>query len=121
MVVVRINEIKSCWSLPPHRRELKVLLSPKRHRTSPDIGMGMVTIPPGESGNSHFHEIEQETWFIVSGRGKLTIGKEVVDLEPNMVVVAPEGVPHQIVNDGGEELKALFIFTPAGPEEEFLV
>lgn len=121
MIVVRINEIKSYWSLPPHHRELKVLLSPKIHGTSPNLGMGLVTIPPGESGNKHTHDIEQETWFIVSGRGKLSIGDETVELEQDMVVVAPAGVQHQIINNGREELKALFIFTPAGPEEKFLV
>ena len=121
MVVVRMDEIKPFWSKPPNHRELKVLLSPKIHGTSKMLGMGMVTVPPGESGNTHSHETEQETWFIISGRGKLSIGDETVELEPNMIVVAPTGMPHQIINDGNDELKALFIFTPAGPEEEFLV
>jgi len=117
--MTHVKEVTSYWSKPPHHRELKVLLSPKIHGTSKMLGMGMVTIPPGESGNTHSHDIEQETWFIVSGRGKLSIGDETVELEPNMVGVAPAGVPHQIINDGSDELKALFIFTPAGPEEEF--
>ena len=117
MIVIHANEVKSYWSPPPHQRELKVLLSPKIHGTSKLIGMGMVNILPGESGNSHCHQKEQETWYIISGNGKLKIGKEEIQLEPDMVVVAPAGIEHQILNTGDEILKALFIFNPAGPEE----
>ena len=115
------DDVMPFWSSPPNRRALKVLLSPKIHPTSSNIGIGLVTIPPGGTGNSHSHDVEQETWYVVSGKGKLIIGEETVQVTPDMVVVAPSGVVHQILNDGEEELKALFIFTPAGPEEEFIV
>jgi len=120
-VTVHSESVKPFLSASPHQRELKVLLSPKLHGTSPNLSIGLVTIPPGESGNSHFHAAEQETWYVLSGFGKLVIGDERVDLKPDMVVVAPVGVTHQIINDGKEILKALFIFSPAGPEEEFIV
>ena len=117
MVIVKASEVNSYISPHPHRRELRVLLSPKIHHTSKLLGMGMVTIQPGECGNPHTHEGEQETWFVISGEGKLIIGEEEVHLEPDMLIVAPAGVPHQIFNDGCDVLKALFIFSPAGPEE----
>lgn len=121
MLVVKASEVKPFISPLPHQRELKVLLSPKIHHTSNLLGMGMVTIQPGQSGNPHLHEKEQETWFVISGHGKLVIGEEEVALEPEIVVVAPTGIPHQIINDSREILKALFIFTPAGPEEPHLL
>jgi len=121
IISIKADHVKSFWSKPPYHRELKVLLSPKIHHTSENLGLGMVRIPPGESGNAHWHNEEQETWFILSGRGKLVIGEDSIELVPNMVVVVPFGVQHQIINDGNEELEALFIFTPAGPEEDFIV
>ena len=121
VIAIHLNEVKPFQTSAPHQRELKVLLSPKVHGTSPHLSIGLVTIPPGESGNSHFHTAEQETWYVLSGFGKLIVGDERVELEPDMVVVAPVGVTHQIINDGNEILKALFIFSPAGPEEEFIV
>lgn len=121
VVAIKAGEVKPFWSAPPYHRELKVLLSPKIHNTSDGLGMGLVTIPQGESGNMHTHGIVQETWFIISGSGKLIVGSDTISLEPNMMVVAPSGVPHQILNDGIDELKALFMFSPAGPEEEFIV
>ena len=121
MIVVKASEVTPFISPLPHRRELRVLLSPKVHHTSNLIGMGMVTVKPGESGNPHVHTVEQETWFIISGTGKIIVGDEIVELEPEMVVVAPAGVDHQIKNDGNQVLKAIFIFTPAGPEEPHLL
>lgn len=121
MIVTYAKDVKSYWSKPPYHRELKVLLSPRIHGTSPQISIGMVTIPPGESGNEHCHSVEQEAWYVISGRGKLKIGKMEVDLEPEMVVVAPAGEKHQIINTGNEPLKTLFLFTPAGPEEPFII
>jgi mannose-6-phosphate isomerase-like protein (cupin superfamily) len=121
VITSKVDQVKPFWSSPPHKRELKVLLSPKVHGTSPQLSIGMVSIPPGESGDPHFHDTEQETWFVISGTGKLVVGEEEVKLEADMVVVAPAGVPHQIINDGSQVLKALFIFTPAGPEEPFIV
>ncbi len=121
MIVNKTKNVKPFWSSLPYHRELKVLLSPKIHGTSPQLSIGVVTIPPGESGNRHLHHTEQETWYILSGEGKLIIGHEEINLEPEMVVVAYAGEKHQIKNTGNEPLKALFIFTPAGPEENFII
>ena len=76
----------------------------------------MVILPPGESGDPHTHVDSQEAWYVVSGRGKLRVGGEEAELIPDTVIVAPAGVEHQIMNDGKEPLKAIFIFSPAGPE-----
>ncbi len=81
--------------------------------------MGMVELPPGESGDPHTHEASQEAWYVISGTGKLRVGTEEAQLAPDMVVVAPPRIAHQIINDGEEPLKALFLFSPAGPEENY--
>jgi quercetin dioxygenase-like cupin family protein len=69
IISMKASQAKPFWSKPPHQRKLKVLLSPKIHQTSSLIGMGMVTIAPGESGNLHQHGAEQLTWYILSGLG----------------------------------------------------
>jgi putative monooxygenase len=119
MFVINAQDVKGIVTPPPHNRLLKVLLSPDTAGTSSLISLGMVLLPPGESGDPHFHETEQETWFVVSGNGKLKIGDEVAELRKDTVVVAPAGVEHQIINDGEEELKAIFIFSPSGPELQY--
>lgn len=118
MIVVRADEVEGYWTPPPHHRQLKVLLSPSVQEVSKDLSVGMVILPPGEAGHPHRHEKEQETWFVISGQGRLRVGSEVAELSPDTVVVAPPGEEHQILNTGKEPLKVLFLFTPAGPEEE---
>lgn len=120
MILIHTDQVEAWWSPPPHHRELKVLLSPTLQDVSKDLAIGMVTLPPGESGNAHTHQDSQECWYIISGKGKLKVGDEVAELVPDSVVVAPKGIEHQILNDGDEPLKALFLFSPAGPEEEVL-
>ena len=105
---------------PPHQRKLKVLLSPALQDVPNNVSIGMVVLPPGSSGDPHIHEGSQETWYVVSGKGKLRIGSEEIELVPDTVVVAPQGIEHQIFGDIQETLKAIFIFSPAGPEEELL-
>jgi mannose-6-phosphate isomerase-like protein (cupin superfamily) len=106
-------------SPPPHQRELKILLSPALQAVSKGLSMGLVVLPPGESGDPHVHDDSQEAWYVISGKGKLRVGSEVAQLAPDMVVVAPAKLEHQIINDGNEPLKALFLFSPAGPEENY--
>jgi mannose-6-phosphate isomerase-like protein (cupin superfamily) len=120
MIVIRAEDVKSRWTPPPHHRELKVLLSPALHDTYAGLSIGMVVLGPGESGDPHHHPTEQETWFIISGRGKLKVGNQEAELVLDSVIVAPAGVEHQIMSSVDEPLKALFIFTPAGPEEQYL-
>ncbi len=121
MIRIQADDVKGWWSPPPHQRKLKILLSPQQYDSSELLSMGVVVLPPGESGDAHVHEAEQETWFVISGRGKLKVGEEMAELVPDCVVVAPKGVEHQIINDGEETLKALFIFSPAGPETQYLL
>ncbi len=120
MRAIKLKDISPFWSSPPHHRKLSVLISPKLGNSSDNLGLGIVEIPPGESGNVHAHADEQESWYIISGHGRIIIGDEVIELEPDMAITAQKNLPHQIINDSDEFLKAIFIFSPAGPEQEFI-
>jgi mannose-6-phosphate isomerase-like protein (cupin superfamily) len=120
MIVIRADEVKGIWTKDPHHRELKVLLSPFLQDVSKDLAIGMVTIPPGEKGDPHTHHVEQEVWYGLAGRGVLRIGDKEAELGPDTIVVAPSGIEHQILNPGKETMRALFIFTPAGPEKSHI-
>jgi mannose-6-phosphate isomerase-like protein (cupin superfamily) len=84
------------------------------------LGMGLVIIPPDQSSSPHLHEYEQEVWYVISGQGVFRIGEEEIVVGPDTVVVSPPGIVHQIESTAEDELKALFIFTPAGPETQYL-
>ena len=80
----------------------------------------MVILPPGFTSSPHVHAAEQEVWYVISGSGRVRIGDEEAELRPDTIVVAPPGVEHQLINDGTEDLKAIWLFTPAGPEMNYM-
>jgi len=80
----------------------------------------MVILPPGFTSSPHVHATEQEVWYIISGSGRVRIGDEEAELRPDTIAVAPPGVEHQLINDGTEDLKAIWLFTPAGPEMNYM-
>jgi mannose-6-phosphate isomerase-like protein (cupin superfamily) len=120
MVIVYADGISGWVNPPPHERTLKVLLSPNFQPITQGLGMGMVILPAGRSSSAHTHETEQEVWYVVSGWGRVRIGDEEAEIRPDTVVVAPPGLAHQLINDGEDDLKAIWLFTPAGPEVNYL-
>jgi mannose-6-phosphate isomerase-like protein (cupin superfamily) len=120
MIVVHAQDVKGWVSPPPHQRTLKVLLSPSLQDVAQGVGMGMVILPPGLTSPPHLHETEQEVWYVVSGTGRIRVGREEAEVGPDTIVVSPPGVEHQVINDGLETLKAIWLFTPAGPEVSYL-
>lgn len=70
------------------------------------MGVHVRTVPPGLAGtNRHFHTVEEEWAYVLSGRGKLRIGPLTVDVGPGHFAGFPPGPrPHHFVNDGDEDL-----------------
>ncbi len=72
------------------------------------IGLSRIKVyeQPGPDGviggGAHFHSVSAESYFVVSGTGKLELlsfqGFEVLDLEPNKVVYFQPGVIHRVCN-----------------------
>ncbi len=117
--VVRIADVEGWMTDPPYDRELKVLLSPQLHAIR-SVAIGLMSLAPGKTSGLHSHETAEEVWYIISGRGKARIGDDTYEVEPDMVVFGPPGIPHGYVNDGTETLRALFILSPAGDERRIL-
>ena len=122
MLIVSADQVTGWVNLPPHERTLKVLLSPTRQPVTQGLGlgMGMVILPAGRTSWAHSHETEEEVWHAVSGCGRVRIGDEMAEIRPDTVVVGPPGVAHQLINDGEQDLKAVWIFTPVGAEVNYL-
>lgn len=116
-LVIREKDVKPFVSPLPFNRTLRVLLSPSRAEAAPGVAFGAVEVGPNQVSPPHSHDVEQEAWYVISGRGTIRVGDTVVEVEPGTVVVSPPRVEHQLTNPGPDVLKALFIFSPAGPEE----
>jgi mannose-6-phosphate isomerase-like protein (cupin superfamily) len=70
------------------------------------------SIPPGRA-KPHYHEYE-EVAYILAGEGVLHMGGESTRVEPGSCIHFPRREPHILENVGGETLRVLGIFHPAG-------
>ncbi len=121
MIIVKAADIAGVTTPPPYERTLKLLISPEMQPVGRGLGMGLLSLPPGHCSAPHSHEQEQETWYIISGEGNFRVGDEEAIVGADAVVVSPPRLVHQVTNTGKEELRILWIFTPAGPETQWLV
>ena len=120
MIIAKSSEAKGFLTPSPHRRELKVLISPSVQADVEGLAVGMTILPPGETSSFHAHERECETWIIVSGRGEVRVGDERQPVEPETVIFLKPHILHQISNTGEVPLRMFWIYTPPGEEKSIL-
>jgi mannose-6-phosphate isomerase-like protein (cupin superfamily) len=131
--------LKKYWSIPERQVETSVVLGDGRwfsyrqplvrHRdeTSPiDCPFGHVQriVTGGEGGvanvhvvkvikgTPHTHEGYDETYFVLSGTGTITLGQETHPLRPGSVAVIPAGVLHSLEASAESELEFIIFGTP---------
>lgn len=78
------------------------------------ILVGLNSFEPGQEHALHAHEGMDKVYQVLSGRGRFLLEGEEIPMEAGIMLVAPEGVPHGIRNDGDERLVVLAILAP-GP------
>ena len=120
MIIARSSEAKGFMTPAPHKRELKVLISPGLQREVEGLAVGMTILPPGESSSFHSHEAECETWIVVAGHGEVRVGDERQPVGPETVVFLKPNIKHQITNTGQSPLRMFWIYTPPGGEKSIL-
>jgi len=78
------------------------------------ILVGLNAFEPGQEHALHAHAGMDKVYVVVAGRGRFLLEGEEIAMEPGMLLVAPEGVPHGVRNDGEARLVVLAMLAP-GP------
>ena len=80
------------------------------------LGISMARVPPGkESFALHVHTVHEEWIYVLSGRGRVRLDDEALDLGPGDFVGFPPGGPaHLVVNSGDVDL----VFLQGGDRRE---
>jgi mannose-6-phosphate isomerase-like protein (cupin superfamily) len=73
--------------------------------------------PPGFAPPLHRHAVEDEMFYVLSGRAQFQCGGQVLDAGPGDFVMLPVGLAHSFIVGPDEPLRALQITTPSGFEE----
>ena len=68
---------------------------------------------PGQSVTPHHHREIEEVYYIVEGRGVMTVGDEQREIAAGDAVFIPRGHRHTLANTGTEPIKLLLVCGPA--------
>lgn len=74
------------------------------------MSLGLYALPAGGVDPQQPHS-EDEVYYIISGRGQITVGKETQAVQPGSIVFVAAHVPHKF-HTITEDLKILVFFAP---------
>ena len=119
---VHVRDGQGLVTPEPHKREVRVLLSPLLQPELQGTGVmvGYTEVGPGQEGSYHKHQNEAEVWLFYAGRGRAVVGDNEYQIEPGSVVYTAAGVYHQFFNDGDEPVKLFWYYSPPGAEAAVL-
>lgn len=111
--VAEVDYTKDCWG------GIDKPLTPSMRPKGGRLGVNLSRLPPGHTMCPfHYHEREDEVFFILKGRGVLRYGDDFRTLREGDCVSCPAGtrIAHQIANPFEEDLTYLSI-GPHDPHE----
>jgi mannose-6-phosphate isomerase-like protein (cupin superfamily) len=77
----------------------------------PDLSVGLYVLAAGQPDLQRPHT-EDEVYYVVSGRARITVGDEIRDVRAGSIVFVATAVPHRF-HDITEDLTLLVAFGPA--------
>lgn len=95
-----------------HGSEIRPLID----RTSSGItqcSLAEEVLPPGHAVTPHHHRQLEEIYYILTGRGIMTVGSEQDEVGPGDAIYIPRGHRHTLENTGSEPLRLLVACGPA--------
>jgi len=87
-------------------------LTPSMQPRGGRLGVNLTRVPPGRTACPfHYHQLEDEVFYVLSGNGVLRYGDALYPLRPGDCVSCPAGTrtAHQIANNGSTDLVYLAI------------
>ena len=76
-------------------------------------------MPPGDTSGVHYHTQADEFFYVLQGRGTITIGNQDTVIEAGDTVVVLVGEDHRITSSEEDPLKVVYFLDRPGLEEQF--
>ncbi len=67
---------------------------------------------PGQTQKVHSHADSDKIYYVLEGKGKVTVGDEERELVADEITIAPTGQDHGVVNHTNEKLVMLVFMAP---------
>jgi len=95
---------------------LKEVLHPKNDNINLGFSLAHAVIKMGQSSLPH-QLMHSETYYFLSGKGQMFVGKEIFEVEKGDTVYVPPKTDQSVKNTGEEELVFLCIVSPPWSED----
>src|SRR5919109_2896626 len=73
------------------------------------FGVNVLVIPPGVEARPHYHEEQDELYFVHQGRARFRLPGATRELGPGGLCHVPATTPRQVVSVGDEDLVMLVV------------
>ena len=73
------------------------------------FGVNFVVYPPNYRGPEHYHDVQDELYFVHSGRAKVEVGGEEREVGPGGIFHVESTTPRRVTNLGDEPLVMLVV------------
>ena len=73
------------------------------------FGVNAIVFPPGMVGFGHYHDTQDELYFVHSGRARVEVGDEVRELGPGGLFHAESTTPRRVSNASEEDDLVLLV------------
>jgi oxalate decarboxylase/phosphoglucose isomerase-like protein (cupin superfamily) len=81
--------------------------------TAHRLAVAVLTVPPRTDGPPpHWHQKHDETFYVIAGTARFTVGETTLDAPAGTFVSVPIGAEHTFANRGEEPAVILNTFTP---------
>lgn len=75
--------------------------------TTTKHSVALIEFSKGAASVPHFHPVIEESYYVVSGEGTIIVGEEKAVIKQGDLVVIPQNVVHQVINNSDQELKLI--------------
>jgi mannose-6-phosphate isomerase-like protein (cupin superfamily) len=73
------------------------------------FGVNVVVYPPGYEGFLHYHDVQDELYFVHAGTARFEVGDEVRVLGPGGLCHVESTTPRKVTNAGDDDLVLLVV------------
>ena len=112
MKIIRIDDAKEIPN--PHNVSARKLLE-HEHVTAIYLNL-----KKGEELKKHITPVDV-FFYIIEGKGFVEIGKEIEEVEKEMVIFSPAKIPHKLKNPESDNFRVLVVKTPKPTTETKLL
>lgn len=115
--MIVINRDRARVIKTPHGSEIRPLVD----RTTSEIklcSLAEEVLPVGAAVGRHHHLETEEVYYILQGRGRMTVGDEVREVAAGDAIFIPIDSKHALENTGDEPVRLLLVCGPAYSYED---